>query len=315
MKQIILLVFVIPLLSLYGLFWLIDNNDLNSSPEVNLIETAKTENKLIVLSSFTILADMVSEIGGDKVLSLSLTKSGMNIHEYEPTPQDLTKAQAVDLFVVNGLDLESRIGKLLSSVPSVSVVTASKGVEIISIAEGSNEGKPNPHVWMSPKQSLTYVENIKQALINLRPEDRVYFEDRARIYSEKIREIDREFSIAVVSVEREKRVLVTCEGAFSYLARDYGFSEKYIWAVNDESDGSPRHIAKIIDDLKPKSIPTVFCESTFEPLVQKEIAKAIGANLGDVLYVDSLSYKTGGADTYLKLMKYTTSAIVSGLKK
>lgn len=313
MKKVFLLVFILPIFCLYGLFLLIDKNETSFS-STNLITEAKAENKIVVLSSFTILADMVREIGGDKVLSLSLTKSGMNIHEYEPTPQDLTKAQFVDLFVVNGLDLESRIGKLLSSVPDVPTVVASEGVEVISISEGSDEGKPNPHVWMSPKQSLIYIENIKQALIDLSPEDADYFLNNANIYTEKLKIIDQKFTEALKDLDEERSWLVTCEGAFSYLVNDYNLQEKYIWAVNDESDGSPRHIAGIIDELRPKNISTVFCESTFEPLIQKEIAKSIGAKMGKILYVDSLSEKTGGAETYLELMEYTTTAIADGLK-
>ena len=313
MKKAFIVVIFFPLLSLYGLFLVINQANSSVQDDTDLIANAKSEGKLIVLSSFTLLADMVSEIGGDKVESISLTKSGMNIHDYEPTPQDLTKSQKIDLFVENGLNLEARLGKLTSSVPDVSVVIASDGVEVVSISEGSYENKPNPHAWMSPKQGLVYIENIRKSLVRISPENADYFNARAFIYSEKLKEIDKNLSLALAKIPQENRLLVTCEGAFSYLAKDYNLSETYIWAVNDESDGSPKRVVQIIDELREKKVPTVFCESTFEPLIQREIAKASGAKMGKILYVDSLSGKDGVAPTYLKLVEYTALALAEGL--
>ena len=269
--------------------------------------------KLVVLSTFTIIADMTKEVGGDKIESISLTKEGAEIHGYQPTPDDLITASRADVIFENGMNLELWTNKLRSSIPDVPIVKVSEGVEIVYIAEDSYAGKPNPHAWMSPKQGLIYVENILQALIKLSPENEDYFISRAGDYSEKIRQVDQKLATSLASLPSDNRVLVTCEGAFSYLTKDYNLEEVYLWAINSESQGSPQQIAKVINIVKEKKVPAVFCESTVEPRIQQEVVAATGARLGQVLYVDSLSPKSGPASTYLKLLEHTADAIISGL--
>lgn len=269
--------------------------------------------KKTVLSTFTVISDMVQEVGGDKINSVSLTKPGVEIHGYEPTPGDLVRASQADIIFDNGLNLEVWASKLYSSIPDVKHVTLSKGVTPISISEGLYKDKPNPHVWMSPKQALLYVENIRQALVELSPEDASYFNERAKIYSDKIKALDIRLRDSILTLSENQRYLVTCEGAFSYLAKDYGLKELYLWAINDESQGSPQQIASVVDKVKENKIPVVFCESTIEPRIQQEVVRASGAKLGGLLYVDSLSDKNGPASTYLLLLEHTVSTIVNGL--
>lgn len=269
--------------------------------------------KLVVLSTFTIIADMTKEVGGDKIESISLTKEGAEIHGYQPTPDDLIVASRADVIFENGMNLELWTNKLRSSIPNVPIVKVSEGVEIVSIAEDSYVGKPNPHAWMSPQQGLIYVENIRQALIKLSPENADYFTARAGVYSEKIKQIDQKLATSLAVLPSDNRVLVTCEGAFSYLTKDYNLEEVYLWAINSDSQGSPQQIAKVINIVKEKKVPAVFCESTVEPRIQQEVVAATGARLGQVLYVDSLSPSTGPASTYLNLLEHTADAIISGL--
>ena len=269
--------------------------------------------KLVVLSTFTIIADMTREVGGDKIESISLTKEGAEIHGYQPTPDDLITASRADVIFENGMHLELWTNKLRSSIPNVPIVKVSEGVEIVSIVEDSYAGKPNPHAWMSPKQGLIYVENIRQALIKLSPENTDYFTTRAGLYSEKIKQVDLKLSTSLASLPSDNRVLVTCEGAFSYLTKDYNLEEVYLWAINSDAQGSPQQIAKVINIVKEKKVPAVFCESTVEPRIQQEVVAATGARLGQVLYVDSLSPTSGPASTYLKLLEHTADAIINGL--
>ena len=166
---------------------------------------------------------------------------------------------------------------------------------------------------MSPKQGLIYVENIRQALIKLSPENTDYFTTRAGLYSEKIKQVDLKLSTSLAVLPSDNRVLVTCEGAFSYLTKDYNLEEVYLWAINSDAQGSPQQIAKVINIVKEKKVPAVFCESTVEPRIQQEVVAATGAKLGQVLYVDSLSTLSGPASTYLKLLEHTADAIISGL--
>ena len=275
--------------------------------------TKISDDKLVALSTFTIIADMVGEVGGDKIESISLTKPGAEIHGYQPTPNDLVQASKADIMFENGMNLEVWTEKLKAGIPDVPVVRVSEGVEIQYIAEDAYAGKPNPHAWMSPAQGLIYVENIRKALTYAAPEHTEYFAERARNYSEKIRAVDTELATALSTLPENNRVLVTCEGAFSYLTNDYGLTEEYLWAINSESQGSPQQVAKIIEVVKAKNIPAVFCESTVEPRIQQEVVSATGARLGGVLYVDSLSPTDGPASTYLKLLEHTAETIINGL--
>ena len=272
-----------------------------------------TDEKIIALSTFTIIADMVSEVGGDKVESLSLTKPGAEIHGYQPTPNDLVQASKADIMFENGMNLEVWTEKLKAGIPDVPVVRVSEGVQVQYISEDAYAGKPNPHAWMSPEQGLIYVENIRKALTAQAPQHADYFAMRAAAYSEEIRAVDKQLEEALSTLPENNRVLVTCEGAFTYLTNDYGLTEEYLWAINSESQGSPQQVAKIIEVVKEKQIPAVFCESTVEPRIQQEVVAATGARFGGTLYVDSLSSTDGPASTYLKQLQHTADTIIKGL--
>lgn len=279
----------------------------------NQIDEVGSEDKLVALSTFTIISDMVSEVGGDKVEAISLTKPGAEIHGYQPTPADLVQASRADVIFENGMNLELWTEKLRASIPDVPVKTISKGVQVIDIAEDAYVGKPNPHAWMSPEQGLVYVENIRRELTELAPEHAEYFAANAEAYSAKIKAVDIELETALATLPDNNRVLVSCEGAFSYLANDYGLEEVYLWAINSDAQGSPQQVAKVIEIVKERQIPAVFCESTVEPRIQREVVEATGARFGGTLYVDSLSTADGPASTYLAQLEYTASTIISGL--
>ncbi len=168
---------------------------------------------------------------------------------------------------------------------------------------------------MSPEQGLVYVENIRRELTKIAPEHAEYFAQNAAAYSEKIKAVDTELETAMATLSENNRVLVTCEGAFSYLTNDYNLEEVYLWAINSDSMGSPQQVARVIETVRDKQIPAVFCESTVEPRIQQEVVAATGAKLGGVLYVDSLSSTDGPASTYLSLLEHTADTIISGLTK
>ena len=269
--------------------------------------------KVVVLSTFTIIADMVGEVGGDKVESLSLTKPGSEIHGYQPTPDDLVQASRGQVMFENGMGLELWTEKLRASIPEVPIVTVSEGVEVIQISEDVYAGKPNPHAWMSPQQGLQYVENIRAALTEIAPQHADTFAANAAIYSEKITAVDVELETSLATLPENNRFLVTCEGAFSYLASDYNLEEVYLWAINSESQGSPQQVVRVIETVNENSIPAVFCESTVEPRIQQEVVEATGVKFGGILYVDSLSNEDGPASSYLALLEHTADTIIRGL--
>lgn len=280
-----------------------------SSPQ----STPDTPEKIVSLSTFTIIADMVANVGGDKVDSISLTKIGSEIHGYQPTPSDLVQASRADIIFENGMNLELWTEKLKAGIPDVPTYTVSKDVEVQYITEDAYAGKPNPHAWMSPKQGLIYVENIRQALSEVAPQYADYFAANAKTYSQQIMQVDQDLHTTLDSLPENNRILVTCEGAFSYLTNDYNLEEVYLWAINSDTQGSPQQVAKVINLVKEKQVPAVFCESTVEPHIQREVVAATNARLGGTLYVDSLSTPDLPASTYLNLLKHTADTIKHGL--
>ena len=283
----------------------------DADPQAEPVQTAA--DTPVVLSTFTIIADMVGEVGGDKIESISLTKPGAEIHGYEPTPSDLVQAAEADVIFENGMNLELWTEKLRASIPDVPVVTISENVSVINISSDAYAGKPNPHAWMSPEQGLVYVENIRRELTELAPEHADYFAERAEAYANEIRAIGERLDVAMATLPEDNRVLVTCEGAFSYLAADYGLEEVYLWPINAESQGTPQQVTKVIEVVNDKQIPAVFCESTVEPRLQNEVANATAADLGGILFVDSLSTADGPAPSYLALLEHTANTIITGL--
>jgi len=271
------------------------------------------QDKKVVLTTFTVLADMAQNVAGDKVIVESITKVGTEIHGYEPTPSDLQRGQGVDLILDNGLNLERWADRFYNSIPKVARLTLSEGVQPVNIAEDAYQGKPNPHAWMSPQNALIYVDNIRKALVKLDPVNAATYEANAKAYSQKIKDIDAKLKQAIALIPPDKRYIVSCEGAFSYLARDYGLKEIYIWPVNAEQQATPKQVQKVIEAVRAKQIPTVFCESTVSNAAQMQVVRETGAKYGGVFYVDSLSPPDGVTPTYLKLLEYNVNTLIKGL--
>ena len=271
--------------------------------------------KFKVVTTFTIIQDMAQNIAGDVATVESITKPGAEIHDYEPTPKDIVKAQSADLVLWNGLNLERWFEKFFQNVKDKPAVVVTEGIEPMSIHEGPYTGNPNPHAWMSPSNALIYIENIKNALVKYDPQNKETYEKNAALYAQKIKALDKPLREKLAQVPEAQRWLVTSEGAFSYLTRDYGFKEAYLWPINAEQQGTPQQVRKVIETVKANNIPVVFSESTISPKPAKQVAKESGAKYGGVLYVDSLSNKNGPVPTYVDLLNTTVSTIVKGFEK
>lgn len=277
-----------------------------------LIVKNKSEKKK-VLTTFTVLADMAQNLAGDQLIVESITRIGSEIHGYEPTPSDIAKAQDADLILYNGMNLERWFESFLGNVKDVPSVVLTDGIKPIPIAEGPYSNKNNPHAWMSPKNALIYVDNIRGAFVELDPDNAEIYNTNAEAYSKKLKAIDQELQTKINRVPENQRVLVSCEGAFSYLTRDYGMREVYMWPINAEQQFTPKQVTIVIEKVKKSNVPTIFCESTVSNKGQKEVAKTTGVQFGGNLYVDSLSSKEGPVPTYLELLKYDTQIITKGL--
>ena len=271
--------------------------------------------KKVILTTFTVLADMAQNVAGDKAIIESITKPGAEIHGYQVTPSDLERGQDADLILENGLNLERWADRFYNSLPKVPHVTLSQGFEPVNIAEDAYQGKPNPHAWMSPKNALIYVENIRKALVKLDPSNAAAYEANAKAYSLQIKAVDEKLKQAIAAIPPEKRFIVSCEGAFSYIARDYGLKEVYIWPVNAEQQATPKQVQNVIETVRANKIPSIFCESTVSNKPQLQVAKETGAKFAGVFYVDSLSPADGPAPTYLKLLEYNVNTLIKGLQE
>ena len=273
------------------------------------VPAEEADDRPLVVTTFTVIADLVSEVGGERVRVESITRVGAEIHGYEPTPGDLRRAQGSDLIIDNGLNLEAWFEQFLENL-DVPRVVASAGIEPIAIAGTT---APNPHAWMSPVAAESYVETIRAALTDLDPEGAPEFASNAAAYTAELRALAAELTEAIDAVPESSRVLVTCEGALSYLARDLGLAEQYIWPVNAEQQSTPQRIADTIRVVRERAVPAVFCESTVSADPMLQVAESTGALYAGELYVDSLSEPDGPVPSYLELLSYDLALIVDGL--
>ena len=274
---------------------------------------ATASSKPVVLTTFTVLADLAQQVAGDRLEVRSITKLGAEVHGYEPTPSDLEGTQDASLIVQNGLGLERWADSFVSSAGSVPTVTLSDGLQPELIAGDVYAGQPNPHAWMSPRRTEHYVDRLVKAFSQLDPAGSASFRQRGEAYKQELRQLDQELRQALDQVPPDQRLLVSCEGAFTYLARDYGLDEAYLWPVNAETQVTPRRLARLIDTVKQRRVPAVFCESTVSDEAQREVARATGARFGGTFFVDSLSDSSGPAPSLLALQRHNVGLIVKGL--
>jgi manganese/iron transport system substrate-binding protein len=265
-----------------------------------------------ILTTFTIIQDMAQNVAGTSAIVESITKPGAEIHDYEPTPLDLVKVQNVDLVLWNGLGLERWFEKFFREAKGVPSAVLTEGIEPVGIGEGPYTGKPNPHSWMSPANAVIYVENIRKALVALDPENAAAYNANAEAYTAKLRAVDEPVRKKLETIPAEQRWLVSCEGAFSYLTKNYGMKELYLWPINADQEGTPQQVQKVVDTVRANKIPVVFSESTISNKAMLQVAKETGAQYGGVLYVDSLTSDDGHAPTYLRMLEYNADTIVKG---
>lgn len=275
---------------------------------------AKDNKKFKVITTFTVIEDIAKNVAGDAAEVQSITKAGAEIHDYQPTPGDIRKAQSANLILWNGMNLELWFERFFADLKGIKSVVVTEGVKPISISQGPYEGKPNPHAWMSPDNAVLYVENIRKALVAADPENTEIYNKNAADYTTQIKATIEPLKAKLADIAEEQRWLVTSEGAFSYLARDLGLKEVYLWPINADQQGTPQQVKKVIDTVRANKIPVIFSESTISDRPARQVAKETGAHYGGVLYVDSLSEKGGKVPTYLKLLEVTTTTIAEGFK-
>lgn len=271
------------------------------------------DDRFKVATTFTVIADMARNVAGDAADVVSITKAGAEIHGYQPTPGDIIRAQDADLILWNGLNLELWFEQFFSNLSDVPSATLTDGIEPMGIAEGEYTGKPNPHAWMSLSGALVYIDNIRDAFIEHDPENADTYTANAAAYKQEITEAIAPLKAAIQAVPEDQRWLVSCEGAFSYLVRDFNMHELYLWPINADQQGTPQQVRKVIDGVREHNIRAVFCESTVSQAPAEQAARETDAVYGGVLYVDSLTEADGKVPTYIDLLRVTSETIAKGL--
>ena len=274
---------------------------------------ASAQDKFKAVTTFTVIADIARNVAGDAAVVESITKPGAEIHNYQPTPGDIRRAQGAQLVLWNGINLELWFERFFRNLRDVPSVVVSDGVEPMGIAEGPYTGKPNPHAWMSPTAALIYVDNIRDAFVQYDPTNAETYKANAEAYKAKITATIEPIKAELAAVQEEKRWLVSSEGAFSYLARDFGLKELYLWPINADQQGTPQQVRKVIDAVREHGIGVVFSESTISAAPAQQVARETGAKYGGVLYVDSLTEADGPVPTYIDLLRVTSETIAKGL--
>lgn len=282
-----------------------------SESQPGMAESA--DSRPVVITTFTVLQDIAQNVAGDHLRVESLTRLGAEIHGYEPTPDDLRRASQADLILDNGLNLEAWFAQFVQESPAPHV-TVSDDITPIGIVQGEGAGKPNPHAWMSPMNVQKYVNRMAEAFSKLDPTNSADYQANAKRYQAELQKVQDDLATELKSIPAQQRVLVTCEGAFSYLAKDAGLKEKYLWAVNAESQATPRKVASTIDYVRENHVPAVFCESTVSDAAMQRVVESTDAKYGGTLYVDSLSEADGPVPTYLELITHDTQLIARSLK-
>lgn len=279
--------------------------------------------KLPVVASFSILGDLVANVGGDRVAVTILVQPGGDAHVYAPTPADAKAVAEARLVVANGLKFEGWIGRLVqSSASKAMVVEAAKGVKPIEEKGGRAHGHSHghshgaavdPHAWQSVANARTYVGNLRDALNAADPDHRAAYDANAARYLGELDAVEAEIRAAVAKIPADRRKVITSHDAFGYFARDYGIAFIAPRGVSTEAEASAKDVAKIIQQIKRDRIPAVFIENISDQRLVQQIARESGAKVGGTLYSDALSKADGPAPTYIRMMRHNIKTISEAL--
>jgi zinc/manganese transport system substrate-binding protein len=271
--------------------------------------------KLKAVASFSILADLVKQVGGDHVDVTAIVGPDGDAHVFQPSPLDAKAVADAQLVVINGLGLEGWTARLIqSSGTKAPVVVASKGVKPLQ-GEGEEKGKADPHAWQSIANVKIYVANIRDGLISADPADKGDFEANAKAYLAQLDQLESEVKAAIASIPAKNRKIITTHDAFGYFARAYGMSFIAPQGVSTETEPSAKDVAKIIRQIKAQHIPAVFLENISDDRLMQQIARETGAKIGDKLYSDALSKPGAGAATYVDMMHNNIAAFTKALRE
>lgn len=293
----------------------------NSEQEVTQVKE-NTQGKLQIVATNSILADMIEQVGKDKVSIHSIVPRGMDPHEFEPLPEDISKATDADIIFYNGLNLETggdgwfmKLMETSKKKEGEDFFVTSKNVEPLFLSTKGQEGEQDPHAWLSLTNGIMYVNNIKDVLVTKDPENKEFYEKNAETYTKELQDLHDSNVDKFNDIPEGKGLLVTSEGAFKYFSKAYGLEAAYIWEINTESQGTPDQMTQIIDRVKETNVPVLFVEQSVDPRSMETVSRETGLPIYDTIFTDSLGKEGETGDTYYTMMKWNLDTIHEGLSK
>jgi zinc/manganese transport system substrate-binding protein len=275
-----------------------------------------------VVATFSILADMVRQVGGEQLQLSSLVGSGGDAHVYTPTPADARALVAAKLVFINGLGFEGWVNRLIaSSRTKATVITATRGITPLKAEKaghdhdhvGHSHGENDPHAWQSVANAKIYVANVLAALSAADPTAAAAFEANAKAYTTRLDALERDIRATVARIPADKRKVITSHNAFQYFEKAYGLDFISPRGISTSAEPSPQAVGRIIRQIKAEKIPAVFLENISDPRLMKRIADETGAKIGGTLYSDALTPAGGPASTYIEMMQHNLRQIAGAL--
>ncbi|WP_279615116.1 metal ABC transporter solute-binding protein, Zn/Mn family [Halobacillus aidingensis] len=284
--------------------------------------TEQEDGKVQVVTTYSIVYDIVKNVGGDLVDIHSLAPIGSNPHEYDPLPEDVKKTTDADAVFYNGLNLEAGnawFNKLMETAgkdgEDAPVFLMSDGVEAMYLTSEGNEGEEDPHAWLDIRNGIKYAENARDGLIKVDPENKEIYEENAEEYIAELQALHDKAVEQFNEIPEEERVLVTSEGAFKYFSDAYGFQAEYIWEINQENQGTPEQITRIVDIINEKQITGLFLETSIDARSMEAVSEETDVPIMGDVFTDSLAEPGEEGDTYISMMESNINTIKEGLSK
>ena len=279
------------------------------------------ENQLTVVATNSILADMAKEIGKEHVIVYSIVPVGTDPHEHEVLPEDIKKASDADVILYNGLNLETGNGWFMNLMETAKkeegkdYFAVSKKVTPLYLAKGATKTQADPHAWLDLSNGMKYVEEITRILSEKDEDNQKEYEKNSKAYIEQLKKLDQQAKDSLGSIEEDKRLLVTSEGAFKYFSKAYDVPAAYIWKISTESQGTPEQMKTIVNQVRDSNVPVLFVETSVDPRSMERVAKETGLTIYDKLYTDSIDKKGEKGDSYYKMMQWNIQTIHDGLSQ
>jgi len=275
---------------------------------------ALAHDKLRVLATFSILANFVRNVGGDRVDVAALVGPNSDAHVYAPAPADARKVADAKVVITNGLGFEGWMNRLVrASGSKAMIIVATTGISVRRAAGGHGHGDADPHAWQSAANASVYVANIRDGLVTADPAGADAYQAHAAAYLARLDALDAEVKQAVATIPADRRRVISTHDAFGYFQQAYGIEFIAPQSVSTETEPSARDVARIITQIKREKIPAVFLENITDPRLMQRIAQETGARIGGKLYSDALTEANGEAPTYIEMMRHNIRQIATAL--